>query len=141
MKKHKTKAAPRLKATKAPNDMAVIRECVIYAQSIAAKNSDFKADSDLDNKNAVALGTRHSAQARRALTKITTMTASTPAGLQSKARILPMVIEDSAGSMEDFDELFFRSFAANVKAFLEPLIRSAWAADKAAAKAKAEVSS
>jgi hypothetical protein len=135
MKKRRAKASSRRKATKPPNDTALIRECVIYAQSVAAHRGGFPADTGGDMTHAAALGARHLARAQQALTRITNMTASTSVGLQSKACILPMVIEDSCGGMEALDELFFRSFAANVKAFLEPLVRELWRA-KAAAKAE-----
>ena len=76
------------------------------------------------HKHAKGLGDPHYDCARQALTKIATMKASTPVGLHAKARILPMVIDDSSGSMEKVDEAFYRSFAADVRAFLDPLINA-----------------
>jgi hypothetical protein len=132
----KAKAAPRRKATKPPNDTPLIKECVVYAQSVAAAVAGFEADPDGNNKHAAQLSDRHNNRASQALTKIATMTASTPEGLQSKARILPMVIDDSCGSMEDADEAFYRSFAADVKKFLETIIHDHFVADLAAKKGK-----
>ena len=55
--------------------------------------------------------------------------ATTAAGISAKARILPMVInDDSAGepirfpSIETVSVLFFQSFAADVKAYMDTVI-------------------
>jgi hypothetical protein len=74
------------------------------------------------------LGNRHQNRAWQALTTIATMNASTPEGLQAKARIVPFVIDDGEGSMEDTDAAFYRSFAADVRAFLDPLVHANWSA-------------
>jgi hypothetical protein len=121
------KAATKSKRSPAASsDTRLIKECVIYGQEIAAFYAGFEADPDGSSKHASGLGGRHEDRARRALTQIATTNASTPAGLDAKARILPLVIEDSDGSggvMEEADEAFYRSFTADVRAFLDPLIR------------------
>jgi hypothetical protein len=44
-----------------------------------------------------------------------------------------MIIDDSSGGMEKADEAFYRSFAADVRAFLDPLVHADWVATKDAA--------
>jgi hypothetical protein len=65
--------------------------------------------------------------------RIATMKASTPTGLDAKARILPLVIQDCEGSLQDSDEAFCRSFAADMRAFLDPPVHADWLATKDAA--------
>jgi hypothetical protein len=110
---------------------------VIYAQSVAAHNAGFKADPDGDSADAETLGARQIARANLALAKITSIPPTTAEGLQSKARIVPMMIDDSLGSrIEDNEIAFLVSFAAEVKKFLEPIINEHWSADLAARKGK-----
>jgi hypothetical protein len=130
----KAKRKPATKAKrgpgKAPLDARLINECVVYAQGIAAFHAGFGADPDGGSKHAEGLGNPHYERARQALMKIATMKARTPAGLDAKARILPVVIHDSEGSMESADEVFYRTFAADVRAFLDPLVHADWLATK-----------
>jgi hypothetical protein len=132
----KAKRKPTTKA-KRPGDSAsdarLVSECVIYAQEIAGYQAGFMADPHSSSKNAAGLGKRRYDRAQQALTKIATMKASTPYGLDAKARILPLVIDDNEGSMQDIDEAFCRSFAADVRAFLDPLVHADWLATKDAA--------
>ena len=127
----KTKRKPATKAKpgpgKAPIDVLLINECVVYAQEIAAYHAGFLADPN-DDMHAAVLGSPHERRAKQALAKIATIKASTPAGLDAKARILPMVIHDSSGSVESADEVFYRTFAADVRAFLDPLVHADWVA-------------
>jgi hypothetical protein len=118
----KTKRSPG----KAPSDTPLINECVRYAQEMAAFHAGFKADPDGSSKHAAGLGNRHERRAKQALTKIATMKASTPTGLDAKARILPVVIQDDEGSMESASEVFYRTFAADVRAFLDHLVHADW---------------
>ena len=117
------RAKPTRKPRAAPsNDRMLIRQCITYAQAIAAFEAGFKVDPDGSKSNAASLG-RQSARADAALAIIAATQALTAEGLQSKASILPMVIDSSPGSMEEGDEAFYRSFAADVQAFLDPIIR------------------
>lgn len=133
MTKHRSKRAAKAKAKAAPSDARLIQKCVVYAQEIAAFHAGFRADPDCDGKYAVGpLGVRHENCAQQALKDIAAMSASTAAGLQAKARILPIVVDDCDGSfMDDTAAAFYRSFAADVKLFLEPELHSAWLAENA----------
>lgn len=135
--KVKSPATPRQKAASVPNDAGLIRDCVAYAQSFAAYHNGFKADPSGNNDFAESLGDKYSARAATSLAKITAMAAKTAEGLQAKARIVPMVIDDSPMSMERDEEAFLRSFASDVKAFLEPIIHEHWSAEIAAQRGKA----
>jgi hypothetical protein len=126
--KAKRKPATKAKRSPAPSDTHLISECVIHAQEIAAFHAGFTADPDGSSRNAQGLGDPHYDRAQRALTKIATMKARTPTGLDAKARILPIVIHDSEGNMESADEVFYRTFAADVRAFLDPLVHADWLA-------------
>jgi hypothetical protein len=44
-----------------------------------------------------------------------------------------MVIQDSAGCLQDVDVAFCHSLAADVRAFLDPLVHADWLATKDAA--------
>jgi hypothetical protein len=134
----KAKRKPAAKAKRSPDkatasDARLISECVVYAQEIGAYDAGFKADPDGSSKNAANLGDQHLVRARQALAKIATMKASTPTGLQAKARVLPLVIEDCGGSLQESDEAFCRSIAADMQAFLDPLVHADWVATKDAA--------
>lgn len=83
-----------------------------------------------------ALGRRHASRADLALAKIASTPAHTAEGLQAKARILPMVIDDSGGSMEAVDEDFYRLFAVDVKDFLKPILHEHFLTGLAEKKAK-----
>jgi hypothetical protein len=128
----KAKAASRRKVTKPLNESVLIRECVVYAQSIAAQSAGFRADGDGDMVHAVALGRLQSSRAKQALARISSMHAETAEGLQAKARILTIVLDDSEGSLEIYDAAFLVAFATDVKNFLTPIIEKNWAADFAA---------
>ena len=130
--KAKRKPATKAKrgAGKAPIDEHLINECVVYAQGVAAFHAGFGADPDGWSKHAEGLGNPHYDRARQALRKIATMKARTPAGLDAKARIIPVVLDDSEGSLEDADEAFYRSFAADVRAFLNMFLHADWLATK-----------
>jgi hypothetical protein len=123
------KTTPR-KSVKPSAEDVIIRECVIYAQALAAHGAGFKADPDGNNDYAAALGRAHYDLAQRTLGKITAMPAVTPSGLQAKARILPLVVDDGyvmeGGEDRGPAAEFFRSFAAEVKAFLAPMIEAEW---------------
>jgi hypothetical protein len=134
----KAKSKPATKAKRglgkaAPSDTHLIKECITYAQEIAAFRAGFTADPDSWSKHAADLGNRHESRAKKALAKIATMKASTPMGLDAKASILPMVIQDDEGSMESASEVFYRTFAADVRSFLDPLVHAESLAAKDAA--------
>lgn len=114
------KTAPR--KIKRPSDTALIRECIVYAQSVAAFHKDFKADPDGSSDQAAAMGDRYNNRASQALTKIANTPAATPEGLCSKARIVEIVFEDNEGGCLEADACdFLKSFGAEVKAFLQPI--------------------
>jgi hypothetical protein len=122
MTKRKAKSTPRRKATRPPNDKALINHCVIYAQSIAAGNAGYAADPDGSCKYAAALDDRHRKRAESALARITNTTPATAAGLQAKARIAPLMLGDKFRLVKIEEQNFLTTFAGEVKAFLEPII-------------------
>jgi hypothetical protein len=98
---------------------------VICAQSIAAFHNGFRADPGGSSDTAAALGDRHVNRARQALTKIAATPATTPKGLCSKARIVPVVFKDNQdGCLLPADEAFLISFGADVHKFLQPICDS-----------------
>jgi hypothetical protein len=42
-----------------------------------------------------------------------------------------MVLDDSSGSIEKLDDAFYRSFASDVKKFLEPILHEHFVAESA----------
>lgn len=103
-------------------DTALIRECVIFAQSVAAYDAGLAADPDRNSVHAERFANQYLGRANEALAKISQTPASTAEGLQAKARIVPVVISNAAQSMDDREEAFFLSFGADVKAFLETVL-------------------
>ena len=102
-----------------PDDQRLIEECSIYAQSLAAFDAGVSADP---NENKVENVGRHADRAAAALENIAAISAKTAEGLQAKADVVAMVIEDAHGELQERDEKFFLSFAADVKAFLQSTI-------------------
>jgi hypothetical protein len=102
-----------------PDDQRLIEECSIYAQSLAAFDAGISADP---NENKVENVGRHADRAAAALEKITAISPKTAEGLQAKAGIVAMVIGDANGELQERDEKFFLSLAADVKTFLQPTI-------------------
>jgi hypothetical protein len=99
-----------------PDDQRLIEECSIYAQSLAEFDEGVSADPKVENVG------RHADRAAAALEKIAAISAKTAEGLQAKAGIVAMVIGDAHGELQERDEKFFLSLAADVKAFLQPTI-------------------
>jgi hypothetical protein len=118
----KAKTRRKTSRSKKPSDTALIRECVIYAQSVAAFHTGFKADPDGSSVHAESIGNKFDHRAWQALTKIAATPATTPAGLCSKARIVEIVFEDSAASYVQEDQTaFLKAFGLEVKKFLQPI--------------------
>lgn len=120
MKKRNTKAALRRKVTKPSNDTALIQECVIYAQSVAAYRDGFKADPDGDMCHASALGEKYMMRTWQAIIKIAATPATTLEGIRAKARIVPVMFESNEHHcLEPRDVNFLKSFADEVEKFLQ----------------------
>jgi hypothetical protein len=124
----KRRAAPKPDA-----DAALIRECVAFAQNVAANDAGYVADPT-DSKYAAKLGEQFSRRYEIALLKMGKLSATTAEGLQAKARVVPIVIHNTAGSPDEREDAFFTSFAADVKAFLAPIIHEHFQAGLAAAR-------
>jgi hypothetical protein len=101
------------------DDQQLIKECANYAQSLAAFDAEFSGDPEGNKVENVA---RHADRAAAALEKIAATPAKTAKGLQAKAQIVAVVIEDAHSELQKRDEKFLLSFAADVKAFLQPII-------------------
>jgi hypothetical protein len=84
MKRPKAKGV-KVAKPKAHSDTALVRECVIYAQHIAAYHNGFKADPDGNNATAAPLGSRHETWAYAALAKIAATPATTAEGLPGQS--------------------------------------------------------
>jgi hypothetical protein len=109
-------------ATKAPSnpDDRLIVDCLSVAADLAAIHAAFKTDPDDSNKYAEKFDLRHSWAARRTLKRINV--AHTIPGLLAQARLLPMLLDDEAGSVVQETTLtFIRSFAVGVRDCLEQI--------------------
>ena len=135
MTKSKRKPAKRAAKKQPKKDFTLIRECVIYAQAVAAQSAGFAADPTGNNDHASALADIHFKRAKEALVKIARTPATTVEGLQAKARIASVVIDDSEGSIEEEEEAFFRTFAAEVKEFLADAVHEVFLKELNAKKA------
>lgn len=111
-------------APKPNHDATIIREAVAYAQAIGAYHNGFKADPGGDNDTAASLGDRHYRQALSILPRLASIPASSAQALDAKARLVQIVLDDTGnyGCISEESTAFFRSFAADVHSFLEPII-------------------
>jgi len=112
---------------------ALIRECVIFAQSVAACDAGFTADPDCDFTHAARFGDQYLDRANEALAKISRTPAKSAEALQAKARLVPMVIKNAVGSPDEREVAFFLSFGADVKAFLETVLDAQHRAERTGA--------
>jgi len=135
MRKSTTQKSSR-KASKPSGDAIIIDTAIAYAQAVAAFHNGFKADPDGDMKNAAKLGKQQERIASVALAKLAIIAANSAEALDAKARLLPMILDDDAGGLEENSEAFYRAFAADVRRFLEPIVHEHWLAENAERRQK-----
>jgi hypothetical protein len=130
-RKAKTKAKPSTAATDEP----LIRECIAFAQNVAAFAAGFAIDPT-DSEYAEPMGSRFSTRYLSALFNISKMSALTLEGLQAKARVLPIIIKNAGVS--EHEDNFFKSFAVDVDKLLQPIIEERCKAEDTAEELKAK---
>jgi hypothetical protein len=91
--KAKTKTSTKAAAKPSP-DAELIRNCVQYAQAVAAVRAGFDADPDGNSVYSSPAARTHERAAIKALAAISAAKASTAAGICAKARIVPMVLRN-----------------------------------------------
>lgn len=96
----------------------IMRLCVQYARLVAGYHNGFEADPT-GNKYFAAGGDDEGA--RDKLVAIAKSPATTAAGICAKARIVPMVLKDDGEIVSPAGADFYKSFAADVRAFTQPL--------------------
>ncbi len=112
----RAKRKTKLPAEKPYPDAALIRLCITIRAELAAQHGSWLAlDPDGSSAHIVPIGERHAERANRAIEKAATTKATTWAGLASKANVVPAIIDDDSGGMEERSEAFYRSFAADVE--------------------------
>lgn len=99
-------------------DEGLVRDCVIYAQAIAALKAGYDADPDADGRNAGSLGLSFFRRAERALARVAERQACTSLGLEAKARIVPVVVARHMGLLSAQEAELIRRFADEVRADL-----------------------
>lgn len=119
-KNFKPRSKPRA-AKESASDAALIRECVAFAQNVAAEEAGFIVDPT-DSEYASKMGNPFCRRYNEALHKMGKLSAKTAEGLQAKARVIPIVIRNAIGSPDEREDAFFTCFAADVRAFLDPII-------------------
>jgi hypothetical protein len=129
MTAHKRKATTRAatKSLPATPDAELIRACVRYAQAIAAADAAFTADPDGDSAYAEPAADKYYRGANKSLAVISSIAATTASGVCAKANIVKLLLRDN--NLEPKCAAFFATFAADVKAQSEALLK----ADRAAA--------
>ena len=133
----RSKANAKPKSDLGP-DAIVIKACISYAQMLAAHSAGFKADPDGDSKYSQGAADRYFSRATAALGIAAEISAQTPEGIQAKARIAPMVLDDSGPHyLCETGEAFFRSFADDARKFLDVVIEAERQAAITAATGKA----
>ena len=99
-------------------DDSLVRDCVIYAQAIAALKAGYEADPDPDGRYAGSLGLRFYRRAERALARIAERPAHTSLGLEAKARIVPVIVARHMGLLSAPEAELISHFADEVRADL-----------------------
>ena len=139
-KAKKSNASPTNASKPAPGgpDDALILHCISFAQNVAALHATFKADPT-DSEYAGKAAERLERASERTLMEAAAIPATTFVGLNAKARIVPLILEDQPGNYtSDEAEAFLRSFAADVKAFTDNLAAEARVAERAATRSNRE---
>ena len=127
MAKPKTTPKPRLKRTPADPDARIIAAAVKFAQCTAGFAAGFTADPDGDFKYAgPEKGSAIERERSASLAFLGTHKATTPEGLNAKARVVPIIIQDDTGLFKNGGARFLSSFAEEVKAFTAPMVQANW---------------
>jgi hypothetical protein len=115
LKKRHPTATPQKKSRKA--DDAICRACIGYAFQIAGSNAAFKADPTGNNEYAGPRDDISLKTSRAYLARVAALPAETMIGLEAKARLLPIMLDDlmNCGAPETEQAAFLRSFAADVQ--------------------------
>ena len=124
MAKTKTTPKPQSKRKPADPDARITGAAVKYVQCIAAIAASYGADPDGNFKNAERGGFRR--EARAALTFLCKRRATTPQGLYAKAHVVPAIIDDDTGWLENGGTEFLATFAGDVKDFAGSLVMAGW---------------
>lgn len=95
-------------------DAKIVRACIRYAQSVAAFRAAFDADPDPNFAFAESSG-EFDDEAWKALEKVAGMSAQSAEGINAKARIAVIVLDQCRTSLEESEEAFLRSFALDVR--------------------------
>jgi hypothetical protein len=126
MKHTKKRKTPAKKA--APKKSAIITQCVVYAQSMAAYHAGFKVDHTGDSQHAgcQALGKEYMHNADRAVVRLLALSPSFPnrkpmkrEELFAKAGVLG-IMADPGGTFnpDPMEQAFVRFFAQEVEDYL-----------------------
>ena len=127
MAKTKTTPKPQSKRKPADPDASIIKACVRFAQCTAGFAAGFTADPDGNFKYAgPAKGSVMRREVRTSLEFLGKKKATTPEGLNAKARVVPIIIKDDTGLFENGGGAFLLSFAAEVKEFTAPMVLANW---------------
>lgn len=113
-----SKQLTRHAATKEPiplsEDHQLILDCLSVASNLAAGHAAFKASPPEDSVHVERYANRHFKMARRCLDRVNSTKPKTISGLIAQARLVPMLLDDDCGGIEESTETFIRAFAANV---------------------------
>ena len=127
MAKIKITPKQRPKRKPADPDARIIAAAVKFAQCTAGFAAGFTADPDGDFKFAgPEKGSAIERDVRASLAFLGTHKSTTPEGLNAKARVVPIIIQDDTGLFKNGGALFLSSFAEDVKEFTEPLVVASW---------------
>jgi hypothetical protein len=126
MKRTKKQKTPAKKPVSKKS--AIITQCVVYAQSMAAYHAGFKVDhtGDSDHAGCQALGKEYMHKADRAVVRLLALSPSFPSGkpmnreeLFAKAGVLG-IMADPGGTFnpDPMEQAFVRFFAREVEDYL-----------------------
>jgi hypothetical protein len=111
-------------------DAKIVTACLGYSMTISAVSAAFEADPDGNSKNAARITGPYYERATKYLITATTP-AATMIGLSAKARIVPIVLLDAEGTLEEENENFLSAFAADVQRLVQDAVDADWRAAKA----------
>jgi hypothetical protein len=100
----------------------IVRDCLIYAQSIAALKAAHEMDPDPDGRYAAHHAEHLRERGTRALGRLTQTEAATPDELRGKARVAALLIADGHGALEEEVEAFMTALLLDIEFCLQGAI-------------------
>ena len=121
---------PLKETASAANTKRIIRAAIEYSQAVGAYFGAHDVDPDGDCRNAVATTTATGEILSKSIQILTNIPAVSAYALQAKARLVPIVSKFDNGHYDEDSAAFYKSFAADVRKYLEEAVADEWCASR-----------